>query len=76
MTCIRPGADMAYEAERLHALVDGLALHALTAERKRFAAQGDSRGAPRHLAELAPTLAADYRCGAAPSSGDHRCAHL
>jgi len=29
---IRPDADLAYEAERLHALVDGLALHALTAD--------------------------------------------
>ena len=31
---VRADADMAYEAERLHALVDGLALHALTTEAK------------------------------------------
>jgi hypothetical protein len=31
---VRPDADLAYETERLHALVDGLALHALTADAK------------------------------------------
>ena len=31
---IRPDADLGYETVRLHALVDGLALHALTADAK------------------------------------------
>jgi hypothetical protein len=31
---VRGDADLAYETERLHALVDGLALHALTVDRK------------------------------------------
>ena len=31
---VRPDADLASETERLHALVDGLALHALTADAK------------------------------------------
>lgn len=31
---VRTDADLAYETERLHALVDGLALHALTMDRK------------------------------------------
>ena len=52
---IRPGADMAYEAERLHALVDGLALHALTAERKDLRPKAILSVLRAHLAELAPT---------------------
>ena len=52
---IRPGADMAYEAERLHALVDGLALHALTAERKDLRPKAILAVLRAHLAELAPT---------------------
>ena len=52
---IRPGADMAYEAERLHALVDGLALHALTAERKGLRPKAILAVLRAHLAELAPT---------------------
>jgi hypothetical protein len=31
---VRADIDLAYETDRLHALVDGLALHALTASRK------------------------------------------
>ena len=31
---IRADIDLAYETDRLHALIDGLALHALTASRK------------------------------------------
>jgi len=52
---IRAGADMAYEAERLHALVDGLALHALTAERKDLRPKAILAVLRAHLAELAPT---------------------
>jgi AcrR family transcriptional regulator len=52
---IRPGADMAYEAERLHALVDGLAIHALTAERKDLRPKAILAVLRAHLAELAPT---------------------
>ena len=51
---IRPEAEMAYETERLHALVDGLALHALTAERKDLRAKVILTVLRRHLAELAP----------------------
>ena len=39
---VRADADLAYETDRLHALVDGLALHAMTARRQRAQADGDS----------------------------------
>ena len=52
---VRLGADMAYEAERLHDLVDGLALHALTAERKDLRPKAILAVLRAHLAELAPT---------------------
>src|SRR5262249_39840990 len=51
---IRPEAEMAYETQRLHALVDGLALHALTAERKDLRPKVILTVLRRHLAELAP----------------------
>ena len=51
---IRPDAEMAYETERLHALVDGLALHALTAERKDLRPRAILAVLRTHLAELAP----------------------
>ena len=52
---IRPDVEMAYETERLHALVDGLALHALTAERKDLRPKAILAVLRTHLAELAPT---------------------
>jgi AcrR family transcriptional regulator len=51
---IRPDADMAYETERLHALVDGLALHALTADRKDLRPKAILAVLRKHLAELEP----------------------
>jgi hypothetical protein len=51
---VRPGADMRYEVERLHALVDGLALHALTADRKDLRPKAIIAVLRKHLAELEP----------------------
>ena len=51
---VRRGADLAYEAERLHALVDGLALHALTADRKDLAPKKILGVVRDHLAGLEP----------------------
>lgn len=51
---IRPDADLAYETERLHALVDGLALHALTADRKDLRPKAILALLRKHLAELGP----------------------
>jgi AcrR family transcriptional regulator len=51
---IRRDADMAYETERLHALVDGLALHALTAERKDLRPKVILALLRKHLAGLEP----------------------
>jgi AcrR family transcriptional regulator len=51
---IRPDADMAYETERLHALVDGLALHALTTERKDLRPKVILALLRKHLAGLEP----------------------
>ncbi len=51
---VRADADLAYETERLHALVDGLALHALTVEPKDLR-PNKIRGILRaHVSELAP----------------------
>ena len=47
-------ADLAFETERLHALVDGLALHALTADRKDLHPKAILAVLRKHLAELAP----------------------
>jgi hypothetical protein len=46
--------DLAYETERLHALVDGLALHALTADRKDMRPGVILAVLPEHLAGLEP----------------------
>jgi AcrR family transcriptional regulator len=51
---IRPDADLTYETERLHALVDGLALHALTADRKDLRPKVILAVLRKHLAELGP----------------------
>jgi AcrR family transcriptional regulator len=51
---VRPGADLAYETQRLHALVDGLALHALTADRKDLRPKAVLAMLRKHLAELEP----------------------
>jgi AcrR family transcriptional regulator len=51
---VRPRADMRYEVERLHALVDGLALHALTADRKDLRPKVILAVLRKHLAELEP----------------------
>jgi AcrR family transcriptional regulator len=51
---VRPDADLAYETERLHALVDGLALHALTADRKDLRPKAILAVLGKHLAELEP----------------------
>ena len=51
---VRPDADLAYETERLHALVDGLALHALTADRKDLRPKVILAVLGKHLAELEP----------------------
>ena len=47
-------ADLAFETERLHALVDGLALHALTAERKDLRPKAILAVLRKHLADLQP----------------------
>ena len=49
---IRPDADLGYETQRLHALVDGLALHALTADRKDLRPKAILAVLRKHLAEL------------------------
>jgi AcrR family transcriptional regulator len=49
---VRRDADLAYETERLHALVDGLALHALTADRKDLRPRAILAVLRKHLAEL------------------------
>jgi len=51
---IRPDADLAYETQRLHALVDGLALHALTADRKDLRPKVILAVLRKHLAEMEP----------------------
>jgi AcrR family transcriptional regulator len=51
---VRPDADLGYETERLHALVDGLALHALTADRKDLRPRAILAVLGKHLAELEP----------------------
>ncbi len=51
---VRSDADLAYESERLHALVDGLALHALTADRKDLRPKAILAVLRKHLAELEP----------------------
>jgi AcrR family transcriptional regulator len=51
---IRADVDLAYETERLHALVDGLALHALTADRKDLRPKAVLAVLRSHLAELEP----------------------
>jgi AcrR family transcriptional regulator len=51
---IRPKVDLAYETERLHALVDGLALHALTVDRKDLRPKAILAVLRKHLAELEP----------------------
>jgi hypothetical protein len=51
---VRPDADLGYETERLHALVDGLALHALTADRKDLRPKAILAVLGKHLAELEP----------------------
>ena len=47
-------AGLAFETERLHALVDGLALHALTAERKDLRPKAILGVLRKHLADLEP----------------------
>jgi len=47
-------ADLAFETARLHALIDGLALHALTAERKDLRPKAILGVLRRHLADLQP----------------------
>jgi AcrR family transcriptional regulator len=49
---IRPDADLAYETDRLHAIVDGLALHALTADRKDLRPKAILAVLRTHLASL------------------------
>lgn len=51
---IRADADLDYETERLHALVDGLALHALTADRKDLRSRAIRKILRAHLAGLEP----------------------
>jgi AcrR family transcriptional regulator len=51
---IRADADLAYETERLHALVDGLALHALTASAKDLKPKAVVSVLRAHLATLEP----------------------
>lgn len=52
---VRANADLAYETERLHALVDGLALHALTTDRKDLRPKTILAVLRAHLAELEPS---------------------
>ena len=51
---VRADADMAYEAELLHALVDGLALDALTTEAKDLRPKAILAVLRTHLAALEP----------------------
>jgi AcrR family transcriptional regulator len=51
---VRADADLAYETERLHALVDGLALHALTADAKDLREKAIFGVLRAHLATLEP----------------------
>ena len=51
---IRVDADLAYETDRLHALIDGLALHALTADRKDLRPKAILGLVRAHLAGLEP----------------------
>jgi DNA-binding transcriptional regulator YbjK len=51
---IRADADLAYETDRLHALIDGLALHALTADRKDLRPKAILGLVRAHLAGLEP----------------------
>ena len=53
-TLIRPDADLTYETERLHALVDGLALHAITADAKDLRPKKILGLLRAHLSALAP----------------------
>lgn len=49
---IRADIDLAYETDRLHSLIDGLALHALTATRKDLRPKKVLGVLQAHLAEL------------------------
>jgi len=49
---IRADIDLAYETDRLHALIDGLALHALTANRKELRPKKVLGVLQAHLAAL------------------------
>ncbi len=51
---VRGDVDLAYETERLHALVDGLALHALTADAKDLRPKAILGVLRAHLAALEP----------------------
>jgi AcrR family transcriptional regulator len=51
---IRADADLAYETERLHAIVDGLALHALTTSTKDLRPKPVVSVLRAHLATLEP----------------------
>jgi AcrR family transcriptional regulator len=51
---VRADADFEYETERLHALVDGLALHALTVDRKDLQPKAVLAVLRKHLAGLKP----------------------
>jgi DNA-binding transcriptional regulator YbjK len=51
---VRADVDLAYETERLHALVDGLALHALTASTKDLKPKAIAGVLRAHLATLEP----------------------
>lgn len=51
---VRADADLSYETERLHALVDGLALHALTASAKDLRPKAILRVLRSHLESLEP----------------------
>ncbi|BBY42641.1 TetR family transcriptional regulator [Mycolicibacterium celeriflavum] len=52
---IRDDVDLDYEADRLHALVDGLALHALTVDSKDLRPRALLDLLRTHLADLEPT---------------------
>jgi AcrR family transcriptional regulator len=51
---VRANADLIYETDRLHALVDGIALHALTVDPKDLRPRAILDVLRAHLAELAP----------------------
>ena len=51
---LRDDADLGYETQRLHALVDGLALHALTASSKDLRPKAILAVLRAHLAALEP----------------------